>query len=227
MHWIFLDAGQTLVEVNTDRVNRAVTPLGISLDPDAFRREEAHVRAELDRPEVIAATDDWSRFFRYFDRTLERLGHSSETLRRSCIDAIQAEHGRGNLWDAVYPTTLPALQRLKALGCTLCVISNAQGDVVDLMNRLGLAPHFTAVIDSGDFGVEKPDPQIFQIAFERSGFPAGAPALYVGDIYHIDIVCARAAGIDAVLVDPYDLHGDKDCPRIRHLGELESLLPAR
>jgi HAD superfamily hydrolase (TIGR01549 family) len=224
MHWIFLDAGHTLVEVNTVRIHQAVAPFGITINADAFRREEAHVRAELDRPEVIASTNDWDRFFTYFDRTLERLGHGTADLRRQCIDAIQAEHRKSNLWDAVYATTLPALHSLKELGAKLCVISNAQGDVVELMERLDLSPFFEAVIDSGDFGVEKPDPRIFDIAFERAGFTGAESAFYVGDIYHIDIVCARSAGLEAVLVDPYGLHEDKDCPRIRHLGELVELV---
>lgn len=45
-------------------------------------------------------------------------------------------------------------------------------------------------------------------------------ALYVGDVFHIDVLGARAAGIDAVLLDRYDLRAHVDASRIRTLAEL-------
>jgi len=49
----------------------------------------------------------------------------------------------------------------------------------------------------------------------------------VGDIYHVDVVGARAAGIRPVLVDAGGLYGDADCPRVRSLSELAAhLAPA-
>ena len=67
------------------------------------------------------------------------------------------------------------------------------------------------VIDSAVEGVEKPDPAIFRLALERTGV-APEDALYAGDIYSIDVVGARAAGLRPVLVDEGDLYPDADCP---------------
>ena len=50
-------------------------------------------------------------------------------------------------------------------------------------------------------------------------------AVYVGDVYAIDVLGARAAGMESVLMDPlgrYD--APTDCPRIRTLGDLLKLL---
>jgi putative hydrolase of the HAD superfamily len=79
------------------------------------------------------------------------------------------------------------------------------------------------VIDSHEERVEKPDPEIFRIALERSGSDAET-TLHVGDIYHVDVVGARAAGLQAILVDRGDLHEDRDCVRVANLTELADLL---
>ena len=49
------------------------------------------------------------------------------------------------------------------------------------------------MIDSALVGVEKPDPAIFRAALEALGV-APEEALYVGDLYEVDVVGARAAG---------------------------------
>jgi putative hydrolase of the HAD superfamily len=76
------------------------------------------------------------------------------------------------------------------------------------------------MLDSQNEGVEKPDPRLFQIGLERAGAQA-ATTLHVGDFYSIDVLGARAAGLQAVLVDSAGLYPDADCPRIRSLAELE------
>ena len=57
------------------------------------------------------------------------------------------------------------------------------------------------VIDSALFGAEKPDPAIFRAALEALRVAPGE-ALYVGDLYEVDVLGANAAGIPAVLLAP-------------------------
>ena len=49
-------------------------------------------------------------------------------------------------------------------------------------------------------------------------------ALYVGDLYSVDVVGARRAGLDAVLLDPRGYWGPRDCPLARGL---QDALPTR
>ena len=51
-------------------------------------------------------------------------------------------------------------------------------------------------------------------------------ALYVGDLYEVDVVGARAAGLDVVLLDPYGVHSDRDVSRARDVLEVAELLLA-
>jgi FMN phosphatase YigB (HAD superfamily) len=54
-------------------------------------------------------------------------------------------------------------------------------------------------VDSGVLGIEKPDPRIFQAALQALRV-APEEALYVGDLYEVDVLGAQSAGIEAVLV---------------------------
>ncbi len=66
------------------------------------------------------------------------------------------------------------------------------------------------VVDSGAVGVEKPDPAIFRIALERAGVSA-AEAMHVGDLFPVDVVGARRAGLEPVLLDPLGRYADRGC----------------
>ncbi len=98
-------------------------------------------------------------------------------------------------------------------------------DDAEKLLRKGLATHVEFVIDSHEEGVEKPDAEIFRRALARLGVEA-ARAVYVGDIYSIDVVGARAGGLVPCLVDPTDGYPDADCARIVRLRELLDHVPA-
>ena len=96
------------------------------------------------------------------------------------------------------------------------MISNSNGWVEQLVTESGLRPYFHFVLDSQLLGVEKPDPRIFQIALDRIEI-GPAEALYIGDLYSIDVVGSRAAGMRAILLDPAGLWNHVDCPKARDL----------
>jgi putative hydrolase of the HAD superfamily len=106
-------------------------------------------------------------------------------------------------------------------------VSNANGTLRRLFDRLDLTRWFDVVLDSHEWGVEKPDPQLFHLALAESG-AAAATTVHVGDFFHIDVAGARAAGLtDAVLFDPADLYADAGCTRVRHLPEVATLVAGR
>ena len=47
-----------------------------------------------------------------------------------------------------------------------------------------------------------------------------ATTIHVGDLYQVDVVGARAAGLRGVLLDEKGLYEGVDCPRVRSLTEL-------
>jgi HAD superfamily hydrolase (TIGR01509 family) len=148
---------------------------------------------------------------------------SAAALRAA--EPLHDYHSRSNLWESV-PADVPgALRRFKAAGLRLVVVSNANGTVQALFDRLGLAAWFDYLFDSHVERVEKPDPRFFARALERSGSRADR-TVHVGDLYHVDVVGARSAGLGAVLLDSAGLYPGADCPRVGALGELADALRA-
>jgi HAD superfamily hydrolase (TIGR01509 family) len=91
----------------------------------------------------------------------------------------------------------PALDRLRAAGLTLGVVTSGDGSRVrPELARLGLADHFAQVTCAEDVPQRKPHPAALILALERLGVPP-RHAAYVGDSPE-DIEMARAAGAYAV-----------------------------
>jgi HAD superfamily hydrolase (TIGR01509 family) len=90
-----------------------------------------------------------------------------------------------------YDDTLPVLERLRAMGVRVVVLSNVGYDLAPVVERTGIAPLVDGLVMSQALGVVKPDPRIFQAALDRLGLPA-AEVLMVGDAWRDD---AAAAGL--------------------------------
>lgn len=141
---------------------------------------------------------------------------------RTCLARLhQARH----LWCSTAAGTREALDRLRAAGLRLGVVSNSDGRVDGALRAAGLRDCFAVVVDSALFGAEKPDPAIFRAALDALGVTPDE-ALYVGDLYEVDVVGARAAGIDAILLLPDAAAAPEDVRRVASLGALtDQLLP--
>jgi putative hydrolase of the HAD superfamily len=134
---------------------------------------------------------------------------------RGCLEQL---HRENHLWCRLAAGTREALDRLRAGGLRLAVVSNSDGRVEEALVAAGLRDCFDVVLDSALVGVEKPDPAIFRAALAALGV-APAEALYIGDLYDVDVVGARAAGMEAVLLVP-DAAPGPDCRRFASLAAL-------
>jgi HAD superfamily hydrolase (TIGR01509 family) len=222
---LFLDAGGVLVTPNWQRVSHALDAHGVSVSVAALRAADPLARRDIDVGHQAAASDR-QRGWAYFNLVLQRCGIAQSPATNLALDDLQAYHSTHNLWETVPDGVPNVLDRLRAMGVRLVVVSNANGKLKVLFERLDLARRFDVMVDSHEEGVEKPDPRLFEIALERSGAQRGE-TLHVGDLYHIDVQGARGAGLDAVLLDPAGLYAGFDCRRIRSLGELPQLVEER
>jgi len=216
---VFLDAGGVLLYPNWWRVSEALAEQGVHVSPGALIEADPRARRQLDDLHVIGTTTDASRGWLFFDLVLEHAGIPRSDATGAALESLHRYHTASNLWEYVPPDVVPALDALRARGLKLVVVSNANGTLRAHMQRLGLAERFDHVFDSADEGVEKPDPRFFEIALARSGAET-ATTIHVGDLYHVDVVGARRAGLRGVLLDEADLRPDADCPRVRSLEEL-------
>jgi FMN phosphatase YigB (HAD superfamily) len=98
-------------------------------------------------------------------------------------------------------------------------VSNSDGRVAQALDAAGLRHYFDVVIDSALVGLEKPDPGIFRAALEALAV-APEEALYVGDLYEVDVLGAQAAGIRAILFAPPAGETMQTCPTTSSIQDL-------
>lgn len=220
---VLFDAGNTLICLDFPLIARLLEGAGVTLTADELARAEYHGRRAINATLGTSAPGtDSSRAYRYFSAILEGAGIAAGAIG-PLFEIIRAHNATQGLWRVVPPGGRAALEALKSRGIALGVISNADGRVAAQLAAAGLSDVLDFVIDSHQVGVEKPDPRIFRMGLERAGV-APADAVYVGDMYMIDVVGARGAGLPGVLVDPLWLES-VDCPRVRTIAELPALLP--
>jgi HAD superfamily hydrolase (TIGR01549 family) len=222
---LFLDAGGVLVVPNWVRVAGALERHGVHVGAPSLAAAEPHAKRRLDIGDTIHTTTDNERGGLYFNLILEEAGVPPTPATDAALAEVYEYHARENLWELVPDGVPQALAALRSRGLKLVVVSNANGRLRHMFARLGLAERVDVLFDSFEEGVEKPDPRLFQIALERSG-ARPETTLHVGDLYYVDIVGARAAGLRAVLLDAAGLYEGYDCPRIGSLGALVDLLAA-
>lgn len=187
-------------------------------------RAEPAIKFAIDAA-VDTAQSDADRGGLYFEGILDRANVPRSSSRTAALAEIYAYHMEHNLWEHVPADVRPALDRLRGLGVKLAVVSNANGVVQRAFERLGLSRYFDAICDSFIEGVEKPDPRFFAIALHRTSSRAET-TLHVGDLYHVDVVGARRAGMRAILMDPHGLYGAFAVDRVANLAELVSRVAA-
>ena len=129
------------------------------------------------------------------------------------------------LWSRLIPGVRETLETFQRAGLPVVVVSNSDGSAEDIVHRQGLRALVTGVADSHVIGIEKPDRGIFDHALALVGAAPG-DVLHVGDIYDVDVVGARGAGLHAMLIDPYGDWPDADCARIASIAELPGLMLA-
>jgi HAD superfamily hydrolase (TIGR01549 family) len=213
----FLDAGGVLIFPNWQRASDVLARHGVLVDPDAMAAAEPAAKKRLDVGPTVQQTNDEERGFLFFDLILAAVGVTPSPASDAALAELRAFHDVENTWDYVPDGTVASLQRLREHGLRIVIVSNSNATIKKLFTRIGLAAHVDGIIDSAEEGIEKPDPQLFRIAWERYGADPQR-TIHCGDLYEIDIVGAHAAGLPAVLLDAADMYGHVTaCPRVRSL----------
>jgi HAD superfamily hydrolase (TIGR01509 family) len=189
----------------------------------ALAAAEPAAKKRLDTGATIQATNDQQRGWTYFNLVLTEAGVPLSDATAAALVELHTYHQTHNLWETVPDEVLPALAALRAKGLRLVVLSNANGTLHRAFDRLGLTSSFDLIFDSHHEGVEKPDPRFFHIALQRAGADADT-TMHVGDLYHVDVAGARAAGLTPALLDVGGLYPACDCLRLRSLTELVAAL---
>jgi len=214
--FIFFDVGNTLLFPNRARL---LAPIAADKHPtlEAWQALERRTKHEFDQG-LIRGEIDHSFWWTFHTYLLNELDAFDEGVRDTLVENTQNSAN----WDQILPGTREALDRIRDR-YAIAVISNADGRIDLVLGRCGICDCFASITDSGIVGREKPHPEIFAAALrEMNADPADS--LYVGDVYSVDYVGARNAGMDAVLFDVSGAYRARGLPRVESLTELESWL---
>lgn len=222
---LLFDLGGTLVGMDFDWMARELVALDMACESAALARAEVAVPRLVSAK--LAEENPPDPVFPFFLTLIlvEVLDAPPERIDELVCELtpVFLPDGKGQkLWSSVYDETHDALREFSKLGLRMAVVSNSDGTAEAGMKALGLRDYFDVVIDSAVVGVAKPDPGIFKFALEAAGVEASR-AIYIGDLYSVDVVGARAAGIHPVLLDPHGHWHDVDCFTIPSLTEIVRL----
>jgi putative hydrolase of the HAD superfamily len=177
-------------------VHRRHAPAG---DFEVFEQHHARILEEL-HLEVLAGRrglDDARR--ERFRRVFEAVG---VRLDEPEADAVAAAYRAGYVpsWRAVDGAVdlVAAIRPHARIGI---ISNNLIEETRDKLVFCRLAPMIDTVVVSGDEGISKPDPRIFQVALERLGVTPEEAVMF-GDSWAADIVGAARAGIRTVWFNP-------------------------
>lgn len=214
--FIFFDVGNTLLFPNRSRI---LAPLPADRHPslEAWQALERRTKHEFDQGVLQGKVDHgfWWTFHTYL---LQELKAGDDSVRDRLIENTQQSAN----WDQILPGTRDALERIRR-EYAIAVISNSDGRIDAMLQCCGIVDCFQSITDSGNVGYEKPHPVIFDAALREMRAEA-AESLYVGDVYSIDYVGARQAGMQAVVFDVAGAYREREFPRVDSLAGLEEWL---
>lgn len=202
---LLLDAGNTVVFLDMGAVAEVAADEGAPVDARRLAEVEGAAKRRYEATLARGASheDGWRL---YLTTLLVEAGVEAERAS-ALVVPLRAAHDELNLWRRV-PEELPAaLERARAMGLRVGVVSNSEGRLPELFAHVGLGGAFDVIVDSANEGIRKPDPEIFLRACARMEVEP-ARALYAGDIPAVDIDGALGAGLRAALIDPFDFYPD-------------------
>jgi putative hydrolase of the HAD superfamily len=191
-------------------------------DPSIDTHRRAHYRAMAAKSAAGSGETLWDEYDLAYVQSIGVIA-ADQTTAAMVLGRTRSAH----LWRWAIPESIVALRALHTSGMPLGVVSNASGQIEDVLRRSGVCQTgegagvpVRVIVDSHVVGIAKPDPRIFQAALPS--FPGIEPGriAYVGDSVTMDVAGARAAGMVPVLLDPYDDHDGADFLRIRSLHDL-------
>lgn len=162
-------------EVDYERVREAMRRAYGDADPESLvaKFETGRVETEHFQRELSAALSEG------LDRPI-----SAENLIPRMLQDLRLDR-----------EMIRAVRTARRSGIPTALLSNSWG--VEYYPHDLLAQLFDQIVISGQVGMRKPDPAIFEMAVERIGLPA-SECLFVDDLHH-NIEAAEAAGIRGVL----------------------------
>ncbi|MEU9014102.1 HAD family hydrolase [Streptomyces sp. NPDC048479] len=132
------------------------------------------------------------------------------------IDALYERHMTAPAWQP-YPDAMEVLAALHGNGVGVVVVSNIGWDLRPVFHHHGMDAYVDAYVLSFEHEIQKPDPNLFRVAYQQLGLAPGDVAM-IGDDRLAD-AGAAALGSPVHFVDPLPVADRPDALRgvLKHL----------
>lgn len=229
---IFFDWFNTLAHYHPPREeleSQALKEFGFSISPQVISRglylaDKDYYEENIRLPIRQRSPEEQARFYANYQQIV--LKEAGITPSPELVTGLMRRMRQLNasMKFVLYDDALIALQTAKEKKLTTGLLTNLQSEINTMCKELGIAPYIDFTVTSGEVGADKPQPPIFLKALKLAKV-SPAEAYHVGDQYQNDCLGARAVGINPVLLDRDNLYPEiTNCPRIRSLAEITSLL---
>ena len=202
---IFLDAVGTLFYLTrTVGEHYAVVgdEIGLKLNADKLNAafysawKQMPLRQAIDGPRE---NDDKGWWHALMNLVLEKAAPGTGELDADNFFEVAYERfAEAGVWE-LYPDVIDVLERLCAF-FQLAIVSNFDGRLRVILERLGIAKYFGRVFLSSEMGADKPDPEIFRRALKLLDLRP-SEVLHVGDDPERDWRAAAGAGLSVFQLD--------------------------
>ncbi len=222
--YLLFDAGGTIIFPNIEYLSNIMNNHGIDMNENHVFKKTCEVGYLVD---VQLSKSDklmWSEGFlpTFLEMMLKDVVDSKEVLN-SIVEKVTSEDKRKSLWTYTFSWVKETLAELKNKGYEMSVISNSDGRVESILEEVGLRGFMDKVYDSHIVGITKPDKRIFNQALDELSL-SPTDAIYIGDMFHIDVLGANRSGIPAIHLDPFKLYDKWEGFRIGSVKELPKAL---
>jgi putative hydrolase of the HAD superfamily len=174
-----------LGNVSAEQLREAIDTFRDWFWSDPERHHRGRLDLEMARQEIVTGA-------------LLRLGREEPALARNIAGAYA--RARETAF-RLFPDTIETLNRLRQMGVRLALITNGQAELQRRkIERFALADYFAAIVIEGEFGVGKPDAQVYRHALEQLQV-SPADAWMVGDNLEWEVAAPQRLGIQGIWYD--------------------------
>lgn len=226
---VLLDVGGVFLLPSRDHIRDALDQVGHTVGDDNAI-DQAHYVAVRTFPMDLEGDEYMSPLWNEYLRAYAGFLGVTADMVPEAVDHLRNAYVTGWLWTHVIAQSVTGLASLADTGVRVGVVSNADGTIEQRLAdfeilQVGEGPGVEVefVVDSGVVGVEKPDPRIFDFAIDLLDSER-EDIWYVGDTPAFDVVGARRAGLQPILMDPFAVNHDYGVPCVTTLDEVASMV---
>lgn len=236
MKFLIFDAYGTLLELDDfyGRLQRGFAAAGVLLAPAVIMNAaRAEMRHYMSRTAEAKNEAEWmalkAECAEVLARAIRQQDHTFSLSSARVLSILE-----GALVFRVFPEVVEVLEKLKAGGVRMGVLSNWDFSLHRILDSVDLSQYFSFTLPSSEVGIQKPTREFFchalRLARQKYSQLKRRECYYIGDHYDSDVLGARGAGMVPIWlvreerdIASGEMHEDNRVLRIADLRGLLSL----